>query len=147
MHLKIKTINSTAIHEANYAKLLRVIPPLKYLSNPSKMVARGHNQVLLLNVLEKTRYTTLIELGLQYAVANPWLSRQSLSVRIYHDARVAEVMGYQKHRHFTSHYDYPNPDMFHKNEKQQLNKFLGEWLDHCLRNHCIFSENIEPLGV
>ena len=74
-----------------------------------------------------------------------WLqhSQQTLNVRIYHDACVAEVMGYQKHRHFTSRYDYPNPDMFHKNEKQQLNKFLGEWLDHCLRNRCIFIDNIE----
>jgi hypothetical protein len=147
MHLKTQRKNSTALHEANYAKLMRVVPPLRYLSTPSRMEARGHAQVLLLNVLEKTRYTTVIALGLQHATSTPWLSSQTLSVRIYHDARVAEVTGFQQHRHFTSNYEYPNPDMFHKNEKQQLNKFLGEWLDHCLRSRCIFSNNTESLDA
>ncbi|MBT8146491.1 MAG: DUF1249 domain-containing protein, partial [Gammaproteobacteria bacterium] len=57
----------------------------------------------------------------------------TMQVRVYHDACTAEVMSYQNHRNFQPHYSQPNPLMYQRDEKIQVNRFLGEWLTHCLR--------------
>ena len=62
----------------------------------------------------------------------PWLPTPRLEVRVYHDARMAEVVGAEHARRFRSVYPYPNVDMHQPDEKSQLNLFLGEWLSHCL---------------
>ena len=56
----------------------------------------------------------------------------SLDVRLYHDADVAEVVAWQGHRRFRVRNEYPNPHMYHCDEKAQLNQFLGELLEFCL---------------
>jgi uncharacterized protein YqiB (DUF1249 family) len=138
--LRDKRKNSTRVHESNYAKLLYVIPALKYLQRDSLLAVKSGTQSINLSVLERTRYTTAINLCVQYVNGNPWLPQQQLTVRLYHDARVAEVTGFQDHYRFDPAYEYPNPRMYHRNEKQQLNSFLGEWLDYCIRNQYIFND-------
>ena len=54
-------------------------------------------------------------------------------VRIYHDANTAEVVAYQNHRHFKASYPVPNSHMYQVDEKDQLNRFLTEWLNLCLQ--------------
>ncbi|WP_121345194.1 DUF1249 domain-containing protein, partial [Pseudomonas aeruginosa] len=66
------------------------------------------------------------ELGL------PWLPAPRLEVRVYHDARMAEVIGAEQARRLMAIYPYPNQAMHQPDEKNQLNLFLGEWLAHCL---------------
>ncbi|MCZ6710736.1 MAG: DUF1249 domain-containing protein, partial [Gammaproteobacteria bacterium] len=58
--------------------------------------------------------------------------RPALKVRLYHDARSAEVVEYQREGHFRAVYDYPNRDMRLPDEKAQVNRFLGEFLSMCL---------------
>jgi uncharacterized protein YqiB (DUF1249 family) len=53
---------------------------------------------------------------------------------VYHDARMAEVVTFAHLRRVFPHYDYPNPAMHQPDEKAQWNRFLGEWLSHCLRH-------------
>jgi len=55
-----------------------------------------------------------------------------LEVRVYHDARMAEVVSAGASRHLLGRYPYPNQAMYQPDEKSQLNLFLGEWLSHCL---------------
>ena len=62
----------------------------------------------------------------------PWLPLPHMEVRVYHDARMAEVVGAENARRFRSIYTYPNAAMHQPDEKTQLNLFLGEWLGHCL---------------
>jgi len=64
-----------------------------------------------------------------------------LQVRIYHDARVAEVIDYQHNRRFDSRYKYPNIKMYQTNEKQQINFFLSEWLDFCITQGYVLYSN------
>jgi uncharacterized protein YqiB (DUF1249 family) len=54
-----------------------------------------------------------------------------MKVRIYHDARVAEVLACQGIHSFQPFYPYPNPKMLQPYEKRRVNYFLGEWLSHC----------------
>jgi uncharacterized protein YqiB (DUF1249 family) len=57
-----------------------------------------------------------------------------IEVRAYHDARMLEVGMFQSHRKVAARYQYPNRQMFAQNEKYQQNRFLADWLGHCLQN-------------
>ena len=55
-----------------------------------------------------------------------------LTVRMYHDAKVAEVLAWEGHRRLRPRYEYPNRSMYQSDEKLQINQFLGECLSLCL---------------
>ncbi len=57
-----------------------------------------------------------------------------MDVRAYHDAHMLEVGAFQSHRRIAARYDYPNDRMHQQDEKSQQNRFLAEWLEHCLQN-------------
>jgi uncharacterized protein YqiB (DUF1249 family) len=86
--------------------------------------------MLCILVKERCPYTTTVSMTLE---GEAWQEKKSqMVVRIYHDAQMAEVIGYQQGRHFQSRYEYPNKTMYHPDEKEQLNRLLGEWLSTCL---------------
>jgi len=58
----------------------------------------------------------------------------AMTVWVYHDAQMAEVISYQQQRHFQAKYVYPNQQKHQQNEKAQLKQFLSECLGHCLNN-------------
>ena len=86
-----------------------------------------------IKILEAFKYTTTLEI-VQKPELTQWIANPSMLVRVYHDASTAEVVSYQGHRKLKPRYAKPNPEMFHSDEKMQVNKFLGEWLTHCLRS-------------
>ena len=51
-----------------------------------------------------------------------------MSVRLYHDAMVAEVCSSQQIFRFKARYDYPNKKLHQRDEKHQINQFLADWL-------------------
>ena len=73
----------------------------------------------------------------------PWSTKPALSVRLYHDARSAEVVEYQRDDHFRAVYDYPNRHMRLPDEKAQVNRFLGEFLSMCL----VHGVSVRELGL
>ena len=148
MHFKRKKRQcSTVLHESNYAKLLYVIPSVKNLSGPIRISTAGNKQFVEIRVEERTKYTSTLTLSIRHTVAQPWLKHLTLSIRLYYDAHVAEVLSFQSHRRFEPSYQYPNPHMFHRNEKQQLNHFLAEWLDYCIKQRYIFKEPAETIDI
>lgn len=56
-----------------------------------------------------------------------------VAVRLCHDAKVAEIVGFDRPCRLQARYPYPNPSMRQPDEKLQANRFLGEWAQHCLR--------------
>ena len=139
--------NSTTVHEANYAKLQRVVPHINLLKGDVKYCAKHNNQHVEIHVFEKTKYTTAFSLTLTHPCIRRWVPEIFMKVRTYHDARVAEVLNFQRHGRFASIYHYPNPNMFHSNEKQQINRFFSEWLDHCLNSRTIFDDEFEAVSA
>lgn len=87
---------------------------------------------LAVELVECHKYTTIIRLTQPLPIIHPLAPHPEMVVRIYHDARVAEVLSYQHHRRFLPRYDYPNPGMCQRREKRRVNEFLGEWLRFCL---------------
>ncbi|MCB1614557.1 MAG: DUF1249 domain-containing protein [Pseudomonadales bacterium] len=139
-----------ALCEMNYCRLLKLLPRMR--ENQSYTVALPDTgdqpfRRLRLSILERSPYTTLIELAQLDASLAPspkpesgegymavkWGLEPSLRVRVYHDAKMAEVVGFQKENYFRSQYHYPNRKMYQRDEKQQLNLLLGEWLAYCFQ--------------
>ncbi|MBD9485296.1 DUF1249 domain-containing protein [Pseudomonas sp. PDM14] len=119
--------------EANYARLLRLLPGMRDMHGERRVALSQGDQllgVLVLQVLESCPYTTTLQVRQEHSL--PWLPVPKLEVRVYHDARMAEVTSAENARRFRSIYAYPNAAMHQPDEKTQLNLFLGEWLSHCL---------------
>lgn len=126
--------------EENFARLARLLPHTAQgdawqfgIDTPGNAPAR-----IELVVIERSRFTTTLSIT-QHGLLT-WLGAHQLIVRMYHDARVAEVIACQKGRQLREYYTYPNANMFHEDEKVQLNRYLGEWLSHCLRHGHSLSE-------
>ena len=123
--------------EANYARIMRLLPDLALVDRREFGVElnAGEPKLFCFDVTERCKYTTMLDLSQRSASGNddPWASALSFSLRIYHDAQMAEVVAYNCHRRIYPSYDYPNEQMYQRDEKNQLNNFLGEWLSHCLR--------------
>lgn len=118
--------------DANYLRLMKLFPGL-----PQRDLAvigvdfSGTRMEVRLEVLERSPYTTVVRLTQQPEV--PWSYKASITIRLYHDARSAEVVEYQGRKHFLrAVYDYPNAEMRQPDEKAQINRFLGEYLALCL---------------
>lgn len=141
---KRKRHNATTLHEANFKKLARVVPDLFELET-AITVQGSHNTQLSLHVLEISKYTKTFSLHLHHSTEQTWLPGLHMKIRNYYDAGVTEVLAFQHKHRLSARYHYPNHGMFQRNEKWQINQFLGEWLDHCLRTGCIFHAATEPL--
>jgi len=143
--------NATALHEANFAKLARIIPGLRDFQG-HVFVSGPKDSQLELRILETSKYTKTFSLNLNHNykkqdLAQPWLSDLQMKIRNYYDASVTEVLAFQKHHRLNARYQYPNSRMYQCNEKWQTNQFLGEWLDHCLRTRCYFHGPTELLDI
>ncbi|WP_455203798.1 DUF1249 domain-containing protein [Kaarinaea lacus] len=139
--------NLTAVHEANYTKLERIVPHMNALDSDIRYRSKTTTQHIEIQILEKTAYTTAFSLTLVQPHMRHWLPEIVMKIRTYHDAKVAEVFNFQKHSRFKPKYQYPNPHMFHTDEKQQINRFFSEWLDHCLNSQIVFDDEIDALSA
>ena len=113
--------------KSNYAPLLGRIAEF-FISDAEQ---DGQRTVVEIRVLESFKYTTTLEI-IQKPEIGKWVANPCMHVRVYHDASTAEVISYQSHRNFKPKYPQPNSKMYQVDEKMQVNKFLGEWLTHCL---------------
>ncbi|KAA0876510.1 DUF1249 domain-containing protein [Nitrincola tapanii] len=122
-----------ALGQSNYLRLYKLLPDLTAGVRREFELAssRGHQRIRL-EVEEEFRYTSTVVMGVQEGHASPWLQSPELVIRLYHDARLAEVVCARRRRQLSGVYPYPNPQMHQPDEKRQLNEFLGEWLNQCL---------------
>lgn len=118
--------------DTNYLRLHKLFPDLRESDSATIGVDfSGVRLTVRFDVLEQSPYTTLIKLSQSPDI--PWSHKASLTIRLYHDAKSAEVVEYQGKKHFLrAVYDYPNVDMRQPDEKAQINRFLGEYLSLCL---------------
>ena len=131
--------------ETNYWQLNRLLP---YLHEQDERVFgiellnkapvdceldqfKSHVQQIRCQVLERCKYTTTLSLVQDANIAD-WFPKPAIIVRMYHDARMAEVLSFERNRYIQAIYTYPNKQMYQPDEKAQNNAFLGEWLSHCL---------------
>jgi len=133
-----------AICEANYIRVLKLLPNFDE-SDQRDFVVETSAQKYLMNieVLERFKYTSTLQITQQRidenhadrSVNRDYLIdvfSTKLLVRLYHDAKLAEVVSPQTHAQLKGKYPYPNDEMYQVDEKMQLNDYLAQWLSYCL---------------
>ncbi|AUM13456.1 DUF1249 domain-containing protein [Ketobacter alkanivorans] len=121
--------------EINYHRLMRLLPEIDDLEEWRFGVDANTEQLkqVSIHIVERSKYTTTVAVA-QESLLDDWVPKPTLTVRLYHDAQMAEVLTFQRNRYIRQTYAYPNEKMFQPDEKAQLNVFLGEWLEFCLRS-------------
>lgn len=121
--------------EANYFRLCRLLPESDVTDHfRLKMPGRGE-MLFHLKIQERTAYTLLLEIYQQQEPVDPeWLQMPTLKVRIYHDAKLAEVVAFEGVRKVKPRNQYPNYRMHQPDEKAQWNRFLADWLKMAIRH-------------
>ena len=120
-----------AVCEANYGRLLGLLPDCDE-QDLSYQFAVKNTLSYQIVILASSRYTSDIEMR-QLANSSAYLS-PVMQVRLYHDARMAEVLKFQHIGALKASYHYPNLKMHQKNEKELVNQFLSEWLKFCIQH-------------
>ena len=99
--------------ETNFAQLRRLLPRVDEAGETvSYQVANAQYR---LTIVESTRYTTLVTIEQTHPAVSYW-SLPSMTVRLYHDAMVAEVCSSQQIFRFKARYDYPNKKLHQRDE-------------------------------
>ena len=121
--------NLINIFEKNYIKFEKLFPLLKEDNNFKYFLPEGSQLSEVSIKIEKmSLYTTFVEINQSSKKEKSGINTQ-MEIAIYHDIKMAEVRSFNGKKEFWMKYKYPNKNMFHKNEKIQINVFLSEWLD------------------
>ena len=133
--------------DANYAKLMRLLPMLEKQNHRSFGLSRNEHDLgcITISVLERCKYTTMLSIEQVVSPAIDLLSVPYMQVRLYHDASMAEVMSFQGISALKSSYQYPNKHMHQKDEKALCNEFLADWLSYCLKFGHSLDAEVVPL--
>lgn len=140
--------------ENNYMLLMRLLA----CNNDEEMIGNESSFYISdflsyrITILEITRYTNLVSICQELPSVEQvnakkekniennrdiaefeGILRPKMIIRLYHDARMAEVISNQGVRQIKPRYDYPNSEMHLPDEKQQISLFLKEWLQLCLK--------------
>ena len=129
---RIKTLLLAALprlYEQNYRGLLQLIPDLKNMRLQSRLTLNDIEH-LQITIREQCPYTTVIDIS--HLLEHSLVPDLTMTIRVYHDARMAEVIRYQRHSRFKPSYRYPNESMYQPLEKRQINLIFDDWLKHCI---------------
>lgn len=135
------TIN---LYERNYLQLMTVMPQVRKLER-GVVLQVGQLGKLKLDVLEHSPFTSVVTLTYQLGQMDRWVKDPHITVRMYHDAKVAEVVAYQQHYYMRPWYHDMGEKRKASPEKRQVNLFLSEWLSHCLREgfHLVATQGVD----
>jgi uncharacterized protein YqiB (DUF1249 family) len=131
--LNVSPGNPIWVFEENYRLFMRLLPVVLGEGERLTLVSHRADGDLRLRVVEDARYTTTLELSKPFSIDNQWLPDLIMKVRIYYDAEVVEVMGYQGCDRIPPRYQVSRHGRFHRDEKRQVNYLLNDLLRHCLR--------------
>lgn len=134
-----------AVCDANFIRILQLLPSIEFgvkrdISFNNQLNLNSRHQASLtttIEVIESFKYTSTIRIAnlSQPSTINTdsYYQAPEMLIRMYHDAKTAEVISYQQARYFKSKYPLPNKTMYQADEKEQINFFLSEWLSFCLK--------------
>ena len=117
--------------DVNYGRLLRLLPDCDTEDLQYQFQVNA-SLIYTIKIIECSRYTSTLEMSQKTQIGFEFL-RPVVQVRLYHDAKMAEVISAQNIGSLKPSYQYPNTKMYQKNEKEMVNLFLAEWLQFCLK--------------
>ena len=112
------------LYELNYLRLKKLVPDLE-IADEMISLSPGHLD-LYLSITERCKYTTMLTLTYRFEQNGETLCQPDMHLRMYHDARIAEVQDRLDRKH---HRIYSNQNL---QQKWKLNRFLYKWLGYCI---------------
>lgn len=122
---------STVLAEHNYHRLLDLAPNLDLMDGEC-ISERDGRRSLWLRVLEQTPYSTLCQLHEYSRGGGGEVEEIALTLRVYHDARVADLLSYRNRFGGCEVFEARVLEDAALKKKRELNFFLWKWLGHCL---------------
>lgn len=119
------------LYESNYQRLMQLLPewPLPFeQATSSSMVDRK----LHVTVVEQTKYTTTILLTYWFLDETGRTADPDMQVRLFHDARLAEVMACGMHPRSLNFGAFDFEKSSAVDARWGRNLFLNKWLDYLL---------------
>lgn len=125
--------NPTGLFEENY-RLLSTLLQEWCEEEPVLRLGVGEEEALLeIRLQERGRYTTILQLAMPLPLGGLQLPALQMELRLYHDARVAEVTAYQGCRRLPAPYQVTRHGRWQMDERRQVNLLLHELLRYCQR--------------
>lgn len=122
------------LYERNYINIRRLAPRLPPPGS-SRLSQAPRSLDLHLHVIERFRYTTELCLTYHFQRTDGLLAEPDLQIRVYHDARQAEVMSARLRHRPQFHSIEDETGTLHA--RWHVNRFLYKWLNYCLyQGHC-----------
>ena len=126
--------NPVGLFEENYRLMLALLPEFDREEEWMRFGSTDCSRLLQIRVLERCRYTTILELAMPFDAGSLVLPDLHMQLRLYHDARVAEVVAYQGCGRIPAPYQVTLRAPYLPDEKRQINLLLHELLRYCRRN-------------
>jgi len=140
-------IPTMRVFEQLYFKLDLVLPLVAEMSGLWRITCLRQGEEIILEQENHGPYTSLVHITHTLEGVQPALSALSVTVRVYHDMEMVEVVCYQEQGRIRERNPYPNPRMHQPREKQRINEFVSEWLDHCLKRKIRVGDEAELIPV
>ena len=118
------------LYESNFVRLQWIVEDLREVPDESRSRTQG-DLPLHLSVLERNPYTTTLRLTYWFEEAGAQVPDPDLTVRVYHDAGLAEVMACRRlhiHRALKAFDTAPGDEL---SKRWVRNSMLNKWLEYC----------------
>jgi len=121
------------LYESNYARMKQLMGDLKQL--PEHAVSASPTDLsLYVNVQERSRYTTVMQMTYWFDAAEGSVADPDLALRIYHDARLVEAVDCAGNPRHAVLQPLWRPARSEMEQRWTLNILLNKWLEYCLDN-------------
>jgi len=117
--------------EHNYSYFRELFPEIIELYS-GKLIYKDSLKTIKIKCLEVSRYTTLVSLSLTFT-ACPKIEPIDMTIRLYHDAQLADVVSYQNISPLVAPY-FSEDKNTAENHKRQANILLYEILSGCAKS-------------
>ena len=122
-----------SLYEDNYIRFKQLVSQLDEIEGESRSI-RFNDVTLHLQVLQRTRYTTTVLLTYLFQTDEGQVTRTpDMTIRVYHDARQAEVLSCCHNDPHTFHWLEKNACQSTMQWRWRMNRFLHKWLNYCLK--------------
>lgn len=119
------------LYERNYIGIRRLIPTVP--PTRTRLVSAAPDSLSLhLEIIERFRYTTELSLTYYFPRNTGLIAEPDLRIRIYHDARLAEVTAAHLRRWPEFQIGEEAASRTHLRARWHVNRFLYKWLNYCL---------------
>jgi uncharacterized protein YqiB (DUF1249 family) len=140
------------LYESNYIRLGSLLPEISDLADKKAGQWVSHvasDCALYLRIVERARYTTTLHLTYYFDENGDRVADPDLYVRIYHDARMAEVMTCSSKHIHRSLKPFETTGCSEMKLRWNRNMMLNKWLDYCAEKRHSFvcaSEVNDPVA-